>query len=327
MSASPIFSPFIPPPPDSPLDCELCAAGDSVDSIPIAELSLLDKTLQLTAEPEDVRHELAEKVAKYFSASLRAMNIPYEWENLSGLVEHLMVRSGMGRAAVFAALYLLWRLRNLPRFEWQSDPDAAYLFTAVVFMLAEKQREDNPYENCSWLVMFNNFLEKVGLFRPEAAHTAVELTCIEVELLQYLDYNLDVMFALPIFQEFKRALKSDTLSLLKVSFPEDLPASSLPDLPCPFPVSPPRRNPPANRTNDCSCTSVRQAPHILLYSLSLDPYYSHPTLPVSLPSPESSYASSSSSSAFSSSSSSCTGSHVIIVSTAIPWEPTKIYQS
>lgn len=218
------------------------------------------------------------------------MGIPYEWEVLSGLVEYLFLRSGCGRTVVLAVLYLVWHLKKLPPSDWQWDREAAYLFVVVVFMLAEKQREDNPFENSSWLVMFNDFLEKVGLFRSEAAHTAPELTCIEVELLQYLDYNLDVMFALPTFREFTSTLREDILSILKVSFPKELPPSSLPDLPCPFAAPPPRRNPPANRTGDSSCISVRHAPHALLYSPN--PYLSHPTLSVTLPSPQSSSSSS-----------------------------------
>lgn len=152
-----------------------------------------------------------------------------------------MSRAQIKRGIVFTALYILSRLRSRtrperPRLRWHLKPDACYVLTLVIFQLAQKHLEDKPYNALSWLKVHRNSLELAGVFRPAVAPSGRQLFWIELEVLCYLDFNLDITFLSPDFCDFRRQLttRPETLAILMVSLPADPPQSSLPQGPCPF---------------------------------------------------------------------------------------------
>lgn len=221
-------------------------------------------------------NRIARRVSDEFTIAFESLEIPANREMLFSLVKTIIRGANIGRGVILAALYLLWRLRRLPRSDWHSDHEAYYVLTMTIFILAEKHREDVTLPNSAWIVLLNDWLDKHGLFEPDSVHIAAEFTFVELELLRHLDYNLDIMFQLPDFQAFKEVLQAKMLADLKIPLPADTPPSSFISAANPFPTPAPGKNPPANLDRPSLVSSARQQHHALAYTPNPVNYFTHP---------------------------------------------------
>lgn len=160
-------------------------------------------------------------------------------------MEALIVRARLDRGVIFTTLYILARLKRRPRssyLPWHFDPDASYLFILVIFRLARTHIEDVSYRIRSWITAFGEALNRHSSTLPSAQ----QVSSIEIEVLQYLDLNMDITFALPDFEHFKRYLSARPyiLKILQVDLPDKLPLMSPPPKISPsFVHQRPRRQP------------------------------------------------------------------------------------